>query len=297
MASVWVGADNCADGIVSCVESIDGSGAVSAKVECFEDPAPYGSFGAHATTFNSTTCDAEVLGQASKAYGICLNHVEPYFADGYNSTILVCDWQVALRFEGENCEGDAFPLVTTEPAPGPEVDDCVVIGDISMTGGCGNVCFHEDTQIVYNGVQMTLNDIQASSSPLCSVPHVIKADGVKISTTCSGSLRLTNEHLVYTQEGLKTAGSIKKGDVLFADMDEKQTCEVVQVEREIAQTYFGLNCEDSEVLADGYKTSTFGIFHAVPAMWMKYASKVIGVKYASQLGDVFANTLVKLNLL
>ena len=48
--------------------------------------------------------------------------------------------------------------------------------------------------------------------------------------------------------------------------------------------YFGLNCEESVVLANGLKTSTFGEFHEVPSLWMKFSSKVFGVKMASFIG-------------
>jgi len=108
---------------------------------------------------------------------------------------------------------------------------------------------------------------------------------------------LTDDHLVYAHDGLRAAATIKVGDFLYSDMEEKNTCEVTKVEIEIGQTYFGLNCEESEVLADGYKTSTFGIFHEVPAAWMKYASKILGVHAASSLGDSFATLFSKLNLI
>jgi len=134
-------------------------------------------------------------------------------------------------------------------------------------------------------------------SPLCAIPHIVKSNGVKISTTCPGHLRLTHEHLVYTPAGLVAVGTIKVGDFLFSDMNEKVLCEVTMVEEEYAQTYFGLNCEDSEVLASGYKTSTFGIFHAVPAMWMKYGSKILGVHTASALGDSVASVLATFRLI
>jgi len=80
-------------------------------------------------------------------------------------------------------------------------------------------------------------------------------------------------------------------------MNEKVPCEVTKVEEEYDQNYFGLNCEDSDVLASGYKTSTFGIFHTVPAMWMKYGSKILGVHAASAVGDSIATVLSKFRLI
>jgi hypothetical protein len=98
-------------------------------------------------------------------------------------------------------------------------------------------------------------------------------------------LRLTGDHLVFTLAGLKAAASVAVGDTVFADLSETERCSVVHVASEDAQhkqTYFGLNCLESIVLADGIKTSTFGHYHWFPAAWMKYASKVLGVKRASK---------------
>lgn len=153
-------------------------------------------------------------------------------------------------------------------------------------------CFHEDTVISYGGDTFTLRTLKASKvAHSCHVPHVFNADGVKIRTTCFNGkpLRLTEEHLVYTATGLVMAGTIKPGDFLYGDLDEEKVCEVVAVDKERNQNYFGLNCLESIVLADGFKTSTFGYTHDVPALWMKYASQIVGVARASRLGDKIAS--------
>jgi hypothetical protein len=85
------------------------------------------------------------------------------------------------------------------------------------------------------------------------------------------------------------AANVKVGDFLFQDHEQKKTCEVQKIEQEQDQSYFALNCEESVVLADGYKTSTFGITHDLPAMWMKFASKMVGIERASAWGDVLAS--------
>jgi len=97
---------------------------------------------------------------------------------------------------------------------------------------------------------------------------------------------VTDEHLVYTQNGLVMASTVKVGDFLYQDKHQKKTCQVVTAETEKDQSYFALNCEESVVLADGYKVSTFGLTHDLPAIWMKYASKVIGIERAAGWGDV-----------
>jgi hypothetical protein len=150
------------------------------------------------------------------------------------------------------------------------------------------VCFHADTEITYKGKQFPIAKLQANPElqKHCVVPHVVKTDGVKISTTCKRPLRLTPDHLVYTQNGLVAAESIQIGDDLVG---EQGNCKVTSIEMETDQDYYGLNCEESVVFANGHKASTFGKYHALPAFWMKWASKVVGIESASYYGDVLAN--------
>jgi len=151
---------------------------------------------------------------------------------------------------------------------------------------CGGTCFHRDTEISYKDEKLTLDSLKKGEHPSCSVPHIYNSRGIKIATSCSDStLRLTPDHLVYTQRGLIQAESVKTGDLLFQDMEESIGCKVTSIEEESHETYFGLNCEDSVVLADGYKTSTFGKLHFVPSLWMRIMSRIFGVSYASSLGD------------
>jgi hypothetical protein len=131
------------------------------------------------------------------------------------------------------------------------------------------------------------------------------SNGVRIETSCGNSgtkvLRLTGDHLVYTSAGLRSASNIAIGDTVFGDLTEIEMCHVFHVTKEDNslqyQTYFGLNCVDSVVLADGIKTSTFGLYNFIPAAWMKYASRLLGVKRASSLGDSIVQWLNKMKLL
>jgi hypothetical protein len=157
-----------------------------------------------------------------------------------------------------------------------------------------NVCFHESTLITYKGKEYSMKELSGE----CRVPHVIKStDGVIIKTSCS-SLQLTSDHLVFTGSGLKSAGAIIKGDILFADTEERMPCKVISVTKSSKeQTYFGVNCLESTVLANGIKTSTFGKYHTIPAFWMKYASKIFGIERASSIGDSLVSMLIKMNLI
>jgi len=146
--------------------------------------------------------------------------------------------------------------------------------------------------IEYADEKHTLSSLQKEGS-VCAVPHVFADDGVKIHTSCKGMgpLRLTADHLVYTQKGLVTASSIVVGDFVYSDLEESNFCEVTEVQRELGETYFGLSCEDSVVLANGFKTSTFGNTHTLPALWMKVASKVVGVHRATAWGEKIVSFL------
>jgi len=138
---------------------------------------------------------------------------------------------------------------------------------------------------------MTYDDFKASDSP-CNIPHEFQASGVKVTTTCPGVLRLTAEHLVMTPEGFKAAGELLAGDRLYSKVHgDVADCTVISVESEVSGKYYGLNCEDGHVEADGYWVSTFGVQHTIPNAWMKVASKFIGVRYASHLGDRIASAL------
>jgi hypothetical protein len=105
-------------------------------------------------------------------------------------------------------------------------------------------------------------------------------------------LRLTEDHLVFTATGLRPASELSVGDIIFADLAQTHRCQVIDVSKETEdQTYFGLNCIESIVLANGIKTSSYGKYHTIPAFWMKHASKVVGIERASSIGDTIANAL------
>ena len=103
---------------------------------------------------------------------------------------------------------------------------------------------------------------------------------------------------MYTARGLLLASELTKGDVLFSDLAESVHCRVTNIATEQNdQTYFGLNCAESIVLANGIKTSTFGKYHTIPAFWMKYASKIFGIERASSIGDSITDALFKMNVI
>lgn len=81
-------------------------------------------------------------------------------------------------------------------------------------------------------------------------------------------------------------------------MGEARKCKVARVEQETeTQEYFGLNCLNSVVLADGFKTSTFGKLHTLPAMWFSWIGRAAGIERASQWGDALANLAYSWKLL
>jgi hypothetical protein len=209
--------------------------------------------------------------------------------DGLN-----CDNSIAFGGGGNASLADTVDISTSCFQYPAELLSGSSTGSGSSTCHAGS-CFHKETQVLYQKQVLAMKDLEDHHS--CAIPHVIKTDGVKITTTCNKALRVTRDHLVYTQEGLKTAGSVKVGDFLYNDMNEKQVCEVTTIEVEHHQEYFGLNCEESVVLANGYKTSTFGVTHDLPAIWMRYASKIFGINAASNFGDMVASFIKSWGLL
>jgi hypothetical protein len=117
--------------------------------------------------------------------------------------------------------------------------------------------------------------------------------GVIVATTCSDRpLRLTANHLVWTERGFREAGALAPGERLFSDLAKTTACAVKSVVAETTtQRYFGLNCPaaDSMVVAENVLVSTFEIMHTIPAYWIKYASKILGLQRASRVGDFVAN--------
>lgn len=163
----------------------------------------------------------------------------------------------------------------------------------TCTSSSTTVCFHGTTEILYNSPDVSasfvLENLKGSSflEKECRIPHIVKSDGVAIESDCDSSpLRLTRDHLVFTSEGLLAAGDIVAGNVLQG-VDGK-SCKVTRRYNEKNQMYYGLNCKESVVYANGVKCSTFGKLHALPSLWMKYVSKIVGIETASKVGDFLA---------
>ncbi len=158
-------------------------------------------------------------------------------------------------------------------------------------------CFHVDSLVNVEGKSYNLEGLRSLSE--CLVPHVVEARGVSVATTCGTRLlRLTADHLVLTAtRGFREAGSLVAGELLYGDAAKQRMCKVVSVTAEsVTQSYFGLNCPtaDSLVVADGVLVSTFGHLHHLPAMWIKYASKILGLQRASRIGELVSNIYLAL---
>jgi hypothetical protein len=123
-----------------------------------------------------------------------------------------------------------------------------------------STCFHKDSTIAYKGERLTLAQLERHAE--CAIPHEVVADGVRIETACDAhaALRLTPDHLVFSAAGLVPAGAVRVGDVVFGDEAQRVPCKVTRVTSEKQQSYFGLNCLHSVVLADGIKVCFFSFF-------------------------------------
>merc|ERR1711991_10459 len=165
---------------------------------------------------------------------------------------------------------------------------------------CPYDCFHEETPIVMKGKTYHLDDLQ-KNHPQCAVPHVVEAIGVIVTAKCSSEikkLRVTRNHLVYTNQGLKSAGKLALADTLYEDHDESKPCSLISVEEEQkAEKYFGLNCYSNDVIASGLKCSTFEKYHGLASLYFKTIGRIIGVHHASKIGDKVYQLARALNLI
>ena len=174
---------------------------------------------------------------------------------------------------------------------------------ICNSASSSNPCFHEDTVIEYQGKRLSLKHLQDGAHRDCVVPHIVSSQGVVIEAKCGSSkktLRLTSGHIVFTQRGLVAASELTKHDTLFSDLDQTlaSECQVVSVNQEPKpERYFGLNCLQSEVLANGLKTSTFEKLHTLPSVWMRVVGRVFGIHSASALGDRIATAAHRVGLI
>jgi hypothetical protein len=162
-------------------------------------------------------------------------------------------------------------------------------------------CFHESTTIEYKGKWYTLQQLSSGAEKECRVPHVVTSDGYVITISCSkdttsviSHLRLTGDHLIKTFNGkyekYMSAENIPLGSVVVQSGSDSGTsqCKIVSKEKEFNQKYFGLNCLESIVYADGIQTSTFGSYHHIPSAWMSLVGRAFGIDLASRWGDSIA---------
>ena len=124
---------------------------------------------------------------------------------------------------------------------------------------------------------------------VCMLLSASESNGLIITTDCQKPLRLTRDHLVFTSAGLIKAGNIHVDDILYNGDDQK--CKVKSIDQEHDQSYFGLNCLESEVLANDYKTSTFGHIHYLPATWMSIIGYIYDIETASSWGDSIVTSI------
>lgn len=204
-------------------------------------------------------------------------------------------WTVSSQIPGSDFYIEICDSIAGTPC---RLGSKFTIGAKQATGS--GKCFHKDTIITYGGMSYTFAEIQAH--PSCSIPHIVQAQGVVVTARCANLtriLRVTEEHLVYTQRGLEAAGYLIPGtDTLYADLAESFTCMVVNLTQETHEhEYFGLNCISSQVLASGLKSSTFEKLHSVPALWMQVAGYILGIEQASKVGDYIAELAKNMNLI
>jgi hypothetical protein len=148
----------------------------------------------------------------------------------------------------------------------------------------------------YKGKEYTYDQLKNGVEAECVIPHTVTKRGLVVSTSCGHTLRVTNKHLLLTDDkGYITAENLVAGEhTVLAGTEGAEMCEVTSVEAESAdQQYFGLNCLHSEVTANNLQVSTFGDYHTVPAWYMYLAGNVFGIQKASDFGDFMAHQFYK----
>jgi hypothetical protein len=83
------------------------------------------------------------------------------------------------------------------------------------------------------------------------------------------------------------AGNLQQGDTdIESNLNGHHEETVIkEITAENDQLYFGLNCRESVVFANGLQVSTFGRLHVLPSLWMKYVGGLFGINRASKMGD------------
>jgi len=261
------------------------SGAVCASATC-QQTIPADPPGAVVTArYDNADCTGDVSSYIAISSGAC------NYKGNNQSTRIDCAGSFSQTdYDTSDCSGTGTVVIPSTPFE----------GSVCQAGfylACALKCFHKESTITIGDKQFSYDDLKKSDSP-CAIPHEFKANGLKITTTCPGVLRVTPEHLVMTPSGFVMAGHLKTGDQLFSEIHaEKADCTITDVQADVDGQYFGLNCETGHVVSDGYWVSTFGYNHNIPAAWMRFGSKIFGVKTASRIGDSVANLLQRFGLL
>jgi hypothetical protein len=277
------GACCCLSGQVVVTQSgttVSVQSPIAGQCGTFSSPT---SFSFVLSSSTATTASATVLGQA--------------FTFTKSGNVVT-----ATNLDAPGCSGSATLGTTTTTTTTRSSSTTM-----SPSSGSATPCFHESTIITYKGRNYGLKDFQSANAAIaeCRVPHVVKSDGVRINTALTGHgatgsggagvLRLTGDHLVFTGRGLIAADQITTADTLFGPGGERIT--VVSIDHESNQVYFGLNCLESVVYANGIRTSTFGKYHKIPELWMKFAGSVFGVHRASSIGDSIVELLARARII
>lgn len=238
--------DGCTDAPCTCVSST--CTVTTCNLALPSDDPPNA---VRTARYNGIGCSSSIQTYSAVTSDACVN--EQTFT-GISSARGSCSQVVT--YQEADCTGPAVTFNVPSNYSG-----CIKKVEDSLYVWCG-VCFHEDTTVTYAGKDMNFDELSSHDS--CAIPHVYHATGVKITTSCSGALRVTGDHLIYTQRGVLPARDIRVGDFLYQGLDETKECEVETITTEEHQKYYGLNCEESVVLANGYKASTFGMFPFLP---------------------------------
>jgi hypothetical protein len=239
--------------------------------------------------FKNTQCQRITVGISTvSAFACCKNGTLVW--NQYGSSDCTTNLQSSQTIDAGGCVPFSGGGFAQNSCPAGGLDTCpsfvsatTTISTTTPPAGSSNSCFHVDTRITYKGAIYTLADLRDFHE--CSIPHTVTTTGLRIETALH-VLRVTPDHLIFSRDRLVASSTLKMGDMIDTIEGPKS---ITRITIDTDQSYFGLNCLDSIVHANGIRTSTFGSYHAIPAAWMSIIGRLAGIQRASRWGDFFAS--------
>lgn len=171
-------------------------------------------------------------------------------------------------------------------------DTCGMIEPPVCSNSTEPACFRDDMLISLGPGAPPLSLEELERVPECTVPHkVVRMDGLCAHMADGQEICLSPDHLVWQHNSPARADTLFPSGLLMTQYNT--TSSIVRISRDYGpRVYFGLNCANTSIVhVNGIKASTFGSYHALPSLWMYWASKIVGITWASRIGSFLAHQI------